>query len=354
MATLLTQLSQDGWKTEAVVAHPPFQKLLQSAGIVTMPLPVIVDIVGDWKGLLKGIVLFPWAAAVYLFLVWKYRSADVVLVSSFAEKIFASFACWVLQKPIIWIEFAAVEPLLTKFGGFPGFWYRLAMRVPKTIITSSQHSAKQLTKELPSIADKLVVVPCGIVVPPPPFSSQKFPAQTTIVCVSRLESGKGQDVLLRAFAQVLEEVPKAQLRIVGTGDFLRQLQTLARELGIEKQVTFAGYVLDAYDELRQAHLCVFPTLWQLEGFGMVAVEAMAVGTPVVAFEYGPIPEIITHQQTGLLAQPGDIMDLSAQIISILKNQNLAGTLSRQAYQSVQERFSITVVSKAYRHIFEQV
>ena len=349
MTDLLQSFKQLGWQVTAAVAHKPFQAQLIKAGIPTSHIPIVVDIVGDWKGLIKGIALAPIAIGYYLQIVWKLRHADIFLASSFAEKLFGSLACWLLSKPIIWIEFASVEPLLKKFAGFPGLWYKLALRQPRKIIASSEHSATQLKKELPSAAEKLTIIPCGLTLPANQSSAKKEPA--TIVCVSRLEPGKGQDILLKAMPAVLSAVPEAQLKIIGTGDFLPTLQKLSQKLNIQEEVQFLGFVEDVYPHLTNATICVFPTLWKLEGFGMVAIEAMAAGTPVVAFNFGPLPEIIRHKKTGLLANVGDSKDLAQQIITLLQNPVLATKLQKSARQEIKKRFTIETVTQRYQEIF---
>lgn len=353
LTDLLVELQKLGWLVTSGVAHYPFKKHLQKNKIDSFNIPIIVDVVGDWKGFLKGIFLMPFAFLIYFKIIYKNRDADIVLASSFSEKIFASIACKVLKKPIIWIEFASIEPLLSKFWGFPGLFYKIVLRIPEKIITSSEHSRKKLLSELDLSPERIAVIPCGINLPKIP-AAQHNTKTPTIVCVSRLQPGKGQDLLIRALPKIINEFPNVKLRIVGTGDFATKLKKLVKDLSLEKNVVFVGFVPDVYVEYQNSQVSVFPTVWALEGFGMIAIESMAIGAPVVAYDFGPIPEIIDDGKNGLLAEAGSTSDLAEKIILLLKNKSLRHKLSANARKKIEKCFTIRYVASKYQSMFEEI
>lgn len=348
MSDLLVQLQQIGWHIRVTAVHDQFINLLRANRIKTDKIPVVIDIVGDYKGLIKGLILWPLAVVIYLKKFFDYRNTDVVLTSGFAEKIFGTLASIIFHKPIVWIEFASVAPLISKFGGLPGVLYKLFLPYPKFIITSSVYSANILKTELPEVSEKIVVIPCGLKNLAIKKAHKTDSGRPAIICVSRLEKGKGQDYLIKAIKKVQQKNIDIKLKIVGIGETLYSLKKLANELKLQKIISFEGYVKDAKAEILNSDICVFPTLWELEGFGMVAVESMSLGVPVIAFDFGPVAEIITHEQDGLLAKAGDIDDLAANIIRLLKDHQLQNKLKKNALKTFQKRFTIEKSAGRYQ------
>ena len=109
----------------------------------------------------------------------------------------------------------------------------------------------------------------------------------TIVNVASLRYPKGQWHLLRAFQRVIDDFPESNLLIIGKGDYREYLQELASQLNIEKNVHFLGFINNPFKFVSKADLFVFSSLY--EGFGMVLLESMIVGTPVISTDcrYGP-------------------------------------------------------------------
>jgi glycosyltransferase involved in cell wall biosynthesis len=143
-----------------------------------------------------------------------------------------------------------------------------------------------------------------------------------LLCVGRLIPIKGHIVLLRAFAEAKRAVPELELDIAGRGPLEPALRAFARELGVADSVRFLGYVAPIADAIERSAIVVVPSLG--EGFGMVALEAMERGRPVIAAEIGGLGELVQHGQTGLLVRPGDPTPLRDAIVE------LAGDLQRAA------------------------
>ncbi|KAA6183169.1 glycosyltransferase family 4 protein [Thiohalocapsa marina] len=168
-------------------------------------------------------------------------------------------------------------------------------------------------------------------IPPSPSSTQP-----EILFVGQVIRGKGVDLLLQALAHVPGDW---HATIVGTGNHLDTCRALAGKLGLAARVTFAGWVPHQALEphYAQASLCVVPSRWP-EPFGMVGVEAMARGRPVVAFGVGGIPDWLDDGKTGLLAPEADTEALGAAITRLLQDHDYARHLGQAGLERVQTRF----------------
>jgi spore coat protein SA len=168
-----------------------------------------------------------------------------------------------------------------------------------------------------------------------------------ILFVGRLIPIKGVHHLLKAMPRVLEQEPDAKLLIVGGAfygsnritPYVAQLQRLARPLG--DAVRFIPYVPHerVAEWFRLADTVVVPSS-EREAFGLVNVEAMASGVPVVASQAGGMSEVIEHNQTGLLVPLTAIeQELPNSILTLLQNKEYAQLLGEQGRQRVLERFT---------------
>lgn len=185
------------------------------------------------------------------------------------------------------------------------------------------------------------------------------PWGSTLLYVGRLDRSsawKGVDVLVLAFAQLVDEQPDARLRIVGSGDARDDLAQLARSLGVGGAVEFAGelhgpQLVQAY---QQARALVLPSLTEAESFGMTLLEAMAAGRPVVGSAVGGIPEVVDPEVTGLLVPPGDPDALAAACRRLLTDDALCAVLGRNGRRVVEERFAWPTLLARYLSILREL
>lgn len=149
--------------------------------------------------------------------------------------------------------------------------------------------------------------------------------QPVVVCVSRLVPRKGQDVLVDVWPVVRAAVPDAHLLLVGTGPLERRLRAKVAELGLEQAVTLTGEV--AWDELpahyRAGDVFAMPCRTRLagtdvEGLGLVYLEAQACGVPVIAGRSGGAPETVRHGETGLVVDGADRAAVAGAVIDLLR------------------------------------
>jgi glycosyltransferase involved in cell wall biosynthesis len=165
----------------------------------------------------------------------------------------------------------------------------------------------------------------------PWFSSNQPPV---ILAVGRLVKQKDFDTLIRAFGLVRKERP-ARLMVLGEGREREKLLALIKNLGLEQDVTLHGFVENPFKYIKHAAVFVLSSLW--EGFGNVIVEAMALGTPVVATECPSGPsEILEEGKWGRLVPPGDVDALAQSIIDTLDDSNPPAVASRAEEFSVEK------------------
>jgi glycosyltransferase involved in cell wall biosynthesis len=171
-----------------------------------------------------------------------------------------------------------------------------------------------------------------------------------ILFVGQLIRGKGVDLLLRGLAEV---PPPWHATVVGTGNHLETCRSLAGDLGIADRVHFAGWV--PHGELTRfyvdAALTVVPSRWP-EPFGMVGIEAMARGRPVVGFAVGGIPDWLEDEVTGLLVPEADTVAMAAAIGRLLGDPALRLRLGEAAVQRVRERYQPSGYLTRLMHILE--
>ena len=171
-----------------------------------------------------------------------------------------------------------------------------------------------------------------------------IPADTFVVgIVGRLEKQKGQELLLQACAKLKDKIPNLRLMIVGdetvgqSGE-LQRLKKFANELSLADQVVFTGYqnppgvIVPVFD------VSVLAT--RKETFGLVILEAMALGVPVIATNAGGVPEIIEDGVNGLLVTPDDSGALAKALMELYEKVDLRQRLATAGKQAVETRFSI--------------
>jgi glycosyltransferase involved in cell wall biosynthesis len=173
----------------------------------------------------------------------------------------------------------------------------------------------------------------------------------------RLRPWKGQDRFLRVAARVAAALPEARFVVAGGDPFAvddvypQALQRLAAELGLAGRVTLTGHLDDVRPALAALDLFVHPG--DPEPFGLVNVEAMAMGLPVVAFAHGALPEIVSPD-TGVLAPPGDEEAMARAIVSLLGDGQRRRALASAGRRRVEEQFTIQQTAAAMEALFSAV
>lgn len=352
MTDLLTTLADDSNISIRVAStHGQFLETFFSP-INTIPIRTVIDLIGNWKGLLKAVFLFPKAVIEWARVILQIRKVagkKVILMSGFNEKLIVTPIARMVGIPVVWIEFSSLQTVLSDWFGLIGTWYRSYLPLVETIITSSEFSKEALLKELTLSVDNITVIPCGRSLATQKKNKLKplfdFPY---ILSVSRLQPGKGQDMLIDAFSLLHQDFPDLKLVLVGEGDFLETLQHKVEALQLQDSVIFTGRVDDVQTYYQHAKVFVFPSMWELEGFGLVLIEAMAYQAPIVTFDRGPLNEIIQDQKNGLLAEQGLAQDLAKKIAVLLKSPRLAKQYVTQAAKDFQTKYTSQQSAQMYK------
>lgn len=214
----------------------------------------------------------------------------------------------------------------------------------RRLLTISQFNVAHL-RSVGVPADRMAVVRCGVAFEPradaPDFAAKDCYRLGTLC---RLVEKKGVDDLLRALAALRGRPWSWQLDIAGDGPLRGALEALTDELGLRGQVRFIGPVahaavtgwlrsLDAF-----VLACKVDASGDMDGIPVSLMEAMSQRVPVVSTRLSGIPELVVHERTGLLAEPGDAAGLAAQLQRMLENAELRRQLTEAAAQHVEHEF----------------
>lgn len=212
----------------------------------------------------------------------------------------------------------------------------------ESIIAVSQALKFELEQECGIPSDKVTVIYNGISLPLA-GNGQNIrrhfgikPEVIVVGSVARLIPSKGIHHLLDAIPLIKDYCENVRFMIVGDGPYEGVLKVKVKDLGVEGDVIFTGYVTPVWDYLDAMDIFVLPSL--SEGLGVSILEAMAMGKPVIASNVGGIPEIITHGENGYLVSPGDAADLASAIICLIKNVYLRKSLGHKGRERVMAHF----------------
>lgn len=215
------------------------------------------------------------------------------------------------------------------------------------VICCSEYMRSELRRVFQVPPDKLTVIPNGV--RPENFSSVHpnldqwrnrwaMPEEEIVLYVGRHVYEKGVDLLLAAAPKVLAHRPQAKFIIAGTGPCHDELRQQAWHLGLGQKVHFAGFVDDLTRNslYHLAEVAVFPSRY--EPFGLVALEAMAAGAPVIVSDVGGFAETVRHEVNGLTFYSGNPNSLADNIIRLLGDKALGHRLSERARRELVERY----------------
>lgn len=245
---------------------------------------------------------------------------------------------------------------------------RIMLTESKAVITVSEHSAGELLSYMipqDMLKSKLKVIPNGV-------DTQSFKPMgesarqalrekyeldkndLIILSVGRLAARKGFKDLLLAFKVVSQQVKNANLILVGSGPLEATLKRLVVKLKISDRVIFAKGL--AIEELKMHYagtdLFVLPSYY--EGQGIVFLEAMASGIPIVSTNISAIPETVRHGENGLLVKPGDSNELTDAIIPLLEDDELRIRMGKNGREIAVKEYDWNIIGGKVEEVYERV
>jgi len=178
---------------------------------------------------------------------------------------------------------------------------------------------------------------------------QKLFEHPIIINVARLTEQKGQEYLIRAFSQVMKQIPNIKLLVLGQGELEEYLKQLVKSLKLEKDILFLGWQKNPFKFLAKSKLFVLSSLW--EGLPNTLIEAMACYLPVISFDCDSGPREIINNDNGILIHLKDEIALKDSIIKVLKNDSLRQELSLKARKRAED-FSIENIINQYEELIQ--
>ena len=181
-----------------------------------------------------------------------------------------------------------------------------------------------------------------------------------IVSVGRLVHRKGQDHLIEAMPEILKNVPRAHLLLVGEGPYREHLQNLVHQLKLESSVTFIGRI--QYQDLPM-YICVgdifaMPSRSRLmglevEGLGIVYLEASSCGLPVLAGDSGGAPDAVIQNETGLVVSGTDNKEIASAAVALLTNLEASQKMGTVGRQWIVDNWRWEIWSKAFEELLKK-
>jgi glycosyltransferase involved in cell wall biosynthesis len=272
--------------------------------------------------------------------------ADIVHANSFKAGLACAIASRIARKPMVFHD--------RTLGGHMPLGLVVGSAARRIIAVSVAVTAKYGGR----FAGKMRVIPDGI-------DTDRFHATRTGTCspgsvayLGRISREKGLLHLARCAPSVLERVPGVRFLIGGVpltaaGEaYLKSVRAEIECLGVSGAFTFAGQVDDARAFLSEAEMLALPS--EQEGLGIVMLESMALGRPVVAFASGGPQEVISTGRDGLLVPPGDVQGLADAIVALLTDPGLRRGMGEAARRKVVDRFSSAAATARLTEVYLEI
>lgn len=248
--------------------------------------------------------------------------------------------------------FKEINILLGSYIFFAEKPYSLVYRRYHTMVISDSTAAEIAARGVPK--DLVHVVECGIDKDKYNFDPnlKKFD-QPTMLYVGRIKKYKSIETGIKAMPAILQKIPKARFVIIGDGDYLADLKSLARKMDLSESVRFLGFVPHniKIEHLRRAHLSIYPSL--KEGWGLTNIEANACGTAVLASRVPGLRDSVDEGKSGLLFKYGDIDDFTSKALKILGNESCRTNLEKGALQHA-SKFSWDIAAAKTEKLMEMI
>jgi glycosyltransferase involved in cell wall biosynthesis len=273
----------------------------------------------------------------------------------------SSLDSWVGMLALKWMQ----KPLLVRTrhlstpvkGSWPTRWL---YQTPKAIITTSQGIKELLQQRVNAPPERVFAIPTGVSLqefaPRPAGPSLRarvqIPEDSFIWgMVSVLRSWKGHLFALEALRELLDSGLQTYLVVVGEGPYRSLIEPKIQELGVEKQVRLVGYQEDVAPWLALMDVVVMPS-YAHEGVPQAALQALAMGKPLVGAVVGGIPEVVIPGETGLLVPPKDPHALALALRQLQEHPEQRAEMGRRGRDLVVQKYSLEQMAAAVEEVYD--
>lgn len=232
----------------------------------------------------------------------------------------------------------------------------LLNKADKIIITQDDYIQSE---HLQNYKDKIITIPNGVDTNLfKPTSNEKTPNQIFFLSVlDKFHKYKGLDYLLDSLVKVKNEIPNVKLIIGGQGELLEFYKNKTKELGIEDNVEFKGFLSDedVIKYYQESELFVLPSISSLqEGFGIVVLEALSCQTPVISTEIVGVSDDVIETNSGIILKPKDTQGLYESIVKILTDKELMKSMGINGRKLVKDKYEWKKIAASIHNLYEEL
>ncbi|MFA7556100.1 MAG: glycosyltransferase family 4 protein [Spongiibacteraceae bacterium] len=286
----------------------------------------------------------------------KEHDFDIIHCHQYTPYTYGWFGALFTGKPVIFTEHGRFYP---DFSSTKRKLINPVLQLGTAAITAISAATKDALVKFENFsASKIQVIYNGIadsaLEPPTGLKTELdiHPDDIVLGTISRLDPIKNQTMMIKAFKQALASNDKLKLLIVGDGPSKAELHQLCAELALSEQVIFTGFQPNPQAYLAIMDIFLLPSL--SEGTSMTLLEAMCFIKPSIATAVGGTPEILAHEQTGLLTDNDNEAQLSQAINTLADDKALRDNYGAQARAAYQQRFTLHAMSAAYEALYLSV
>jgi len=294
----------------------------------------------------QGIISSYDPIAIYrlLKLIYYKIKPDIIHSALWSANIISRVVGWLFKIPVI----CDLHCNYFHQGKFRNLLERVSLNLPCKLVAVSNSTKDSFEKYLKP-AQKISVISNGINIKHI-HEYKKDIKEFVIGSVGRLVPVKNYDVLLKAFA-LLNKSINAKVYLVGDGPERKNLENLAKDLGIENQVKFYGSQNNAYEFYRNFDCFVLPS--ESEGMSIALLEALSFGLPIVTTHYKNSHDVIVDGINGFLVSHGNDHELSNAILRLYEDKNLCESIRKSNLQLSKSKFDIKIMAQKYEKVYEE-